>query len=313
LTRLIRRNQLRLKNLREVGDGLVLSFTSSDANRTVRIAHQIACQGFVVDSMQVTEVGQPRPISGMPVWRSAMSISRRLLDRPSSELARLALVAALLVACVYLAVSILLQFIPSADRELREISRVPSAKALYWNWFSSSSVVAEASMVEKHGELPEANINAVLLGVMMAGEDSLATLKFNGKPEAVYRIGDDLSSGFRLVDIETFRIVVRKNGLTQQVLMKKPEGIIETQQVSPTDSAAESSGQPQEGFALANMFGAVPVMAGNGAGLKLNNLSAELSAFADLQEGDIVLQIDGKSVQDLMANPAQWVSYSSQQ
>jgi type II secretory pathway component PulC len=240
-----------------------------------------------------------------------MSINRQLLDRPASELTRLAVLIALLVACVYLAVAIALQFISSNNTELREISRVPSAQALYWNWFSSSSVVAEASMVEKHGELPEANMNAVLLGVMMAGEDSLATLKFGGKPEAVYRIGDDLSSGFRLIDIETFRIVVRKNGLTQQVLMKKPEGIIETQQSMPTDSAAESSGQPQEGFALANMFGAVPVMAGGGAGLKLNNLSAELSALADLQEGDIVLQIEGKSVQDLMANPAQWASYAA--
>ena len=54
LTRLIRRNQLRLKNLHEVGDGVVLSLTSSDANRVVRIAHQIACRGFVVDSIQVT-------------------------------------------------------------------------------------------------------------------------------------------------------------------------------------------------------------------------------------------------------------------
>jgi type II secretory pathway component PulC len=240
-----------------------------------------------------------------------MLINRELLDRPASELTRLAVLIALLVACVYLAVAIALQFISSNNTELREISRVPSAQALYWNWFSSSSVVAEASMVEKHGELPEANMNAVLLGVMMAGEDSLATLKFGGKPEAVYRIGDDLSSGFRLIDIETFRIVVRKNGLTQQVLMKKPEGIIETQQSMPTDSAAESSGQLQEGFALANMFGAVPVMAGGGAGLKLNNLSAELSALADLQEGDIVLQIEGKSVQDLMANPAQWASYAA--
>jgi type II secretory pathway component PulC len=240
-----------------------------------------------------------------------MLINRELLDRPASELTRLAVLIALLVACVYLAVAIALQFISSNNTELREISRVPSAQALYWNWFSSSSVVAEASMVEKHGELPEANMNAVLLGVMMAGEDSLATLKFGGKPEAVYRIGDDLSSGFRLIDIETFRIVVRKNGLTLQVLMKKPEGIIETQQSMPTDSAAESSGQPQEGFALANMFGAVPVMAGGGAGLKLNNLSAELSALADLQEGDIVLQIEGKSVQDLMANPAQWASYAA--
>ena len=40
--------------MREVGDGVVLSLTSSDANRVVRIAHQIACRGFVVDSIQVT-------------------------------------------------------------------------------------------------------------------------------------------------------------------------------------------------------------------------------------------------------------------
>lgn len=240
-----------------------------------------------------------------------MSISRKLLDRPSSELARLGVMIALLVVSGSLAVSIALQFIASDNTEYREISRLSSAKALYWNWFSSSSVVAESSLAEKHGELPEANISAVLLGVMMAGEDSLATLKFSGKPEAVYRIGDDLDSGFRLVDIETFRIVVRKNGVTQQVLMKKPEVIIETQQGSPAESQAESYSQPEEGFALANMFGAVPVMAGSGAGLKLNNLSAELTSLADLQEGDIVVQVDGKPVQDLMANPAQWVSYSS--
>ena len=70
MTKLIRRNQLRLKNLREVGDGLVLSFSSSDANRTVRIAHQIACQGFVVDSIQVTEgANQPN------LWDVSMEVS----------------------------------------------------------------------------------------------------------------------------------------------------------------------------------------------------------------------------------------------
>ena len=240
-----------------------------------------------------------------------MSISRKLLDRPANELVRFALVGSLLLSCLYLAIAIALQFIASGDRENRQIARVPAAKVLYWNWFSSESVVAETTVLEKHGELPEANINAVLLGIMMAGENSLATLKMNGKPEAVYSIGDDLSGGFRLIDIETFRIVVRKNGVTEQVVMKKPEGIIETQQLSPAESSAAPGNQPEEGFALANMFGAVPVMAGGGAGLKLNNLSAELTSVAALQEGDIVVQVDGKSVQDLMANPAQWVNYST--
>ena len=54
LTRLIRRNQLRLQNLREDSQGLVLRFSATDANRIVRTAHQIACQGFAIESLQVT-------------------------------------------------------------------------------------------------------------------------------------------------------------------------------------------------------------------------------------------------------------------
>ena len=54
LTRLIRRNQLRLQNLREVSGGFELRVFSSDANRIVRLAHQIACEGFVVDGMEVS-------------------------------------------------------------------------------------------------------------------------------------------------------------------------------------------------------------------------------------------------------------------
>ena len=60
-----------------------------------------------------------------------MSISRKLLDRPSSELARLGVMIALLVVSGSLAVSIALQFIASDNTEYREISRLSSAKALY--------------------------------------------------------------------------------------------------------------------------------------------------------------------------------------
>jgi type II secretory pathway component PulC len=170
--------------------------------------------------------------------------------------------------------------------------------------------VAEvANSPEKHGELADADINGILLGVMIAQKDAFATLKFNGKPEAVYRKGDELGAGYQLVDIEPYRIVVKKNGANKQVLMKKPDNIIETEEVEASVSEAEP--EPQEGFALANMFGAVPVSAGGGAGLKLNNLSSEISAMADIRDGDVVLEVDGMSVQDLLADPAQWLSYST--
>lgn len=227
------------------------------------------------------------------------------LSRDPKKLVRQSLMAILLGVSLYFALLILLQLTQSSDDTGKELQRLPSAKLMSWNWFSSDSTVVEAAG-QDHGELPEANINAVLLGVMIAGDNSFATLKFNGKPEAVYHRGDDLNSGYQLLDIEPYRIVVRKNGLNQQVLMKKPDSIIETRQV-PDEQAAQ---QPTEGFALANMFGAVPVAAAGGSGLKLNNLSSDITSMADLQEGDVVIRVDGASVQELMANPGQWANYS---
>lgn len=215
------------------------------------------------------------------------------------------LMVLLLLVCAYYAVLILMQ-ITKTHSGLKDLPRSPQAAVISWNWFRSGTFVVE-SVDESHGELPEADINAVLLGVMIAGDNSFATLKFNGKPEAVYHQGDDLSSGYELVAIETYRIVVRKNGLNQQVLMKKPESIIETEVVE----AEVPLQQPTEGFALANMFGAVPVSAGGSAGLKLNNLSSAITSIADVQEGDVVIAIDGTSVQELISNPAQWVKFSS--
>ncbi len=216
------------------------------------------------------------------------------------------LMGLLLLASSYFAVLIVMQLSKTSDPSFDDMPRTSQPAIISWNWFRSAVPVVE-TIDENHGELPEANINAVLLGVMIAGDNSFATLKLSGKPEAVYHKGDDLNAEYTLVDIETYRIVVRKNGLNQQVLMKKPESIIETEEV---DSEVLTQ-QPTEGFALANMFGAVPVSAGGSAGLKLNNLSTAITSIADLQEGDVVIAVDGASVQELMSNPAQWTKFST--
>ncbi|MDG1323231.1 MAG: hypothetical protein P8P31_06130, partial [Porticoccaceae bacterium] len=46
-------------------------------------------------------------------------------------------------------------------------------------------------------------------------------------------------------------------------------------------------------------------------GFKINNLSTEVKMMADIRDGDVVLQVDGLSVQDLMANPVKMMSYSA--
>jgi len=55
LSRLVRRNQLKLGSIQEAGDTINLSFTGSDANSIVRLAHEIACEGYMVKSLQILE------------------------------------------------------------------------------------------------------------------------------------------------------------------------------------------------------------------------------------------------------------------
>ena len=66
-----------------------------------------------------------------------------------------------------------------------------------------------------------------------------------------------------------------------------------------------------EAIRLANMFGAVPVMVQGSTGFKVNNLSTEMQQLADIQEGDIIAQVDGVPISEIMANPAMWLKFSS--
>jgi len=217
-------------------------------------------------------------------------------------IAQRVVMVALLFVCMYLIVLTVMQFTQTTEPQ-KPMARIPSVKVLYWNWFRGAPQIA-IDTEEQLGQLEDAKINAILLGVMIAGDASSATLKFNGKPEAVYHKGDNLGSNTSLVEIEPYRIVVKQNGINRQVLMKKPDAIMTSEEASSDQSAEEN------GFALANMFGAVPVNIGGNSGLKMNNLSDEIKILADIQEGDVVMQVDGLSIQSLLEDPTKWMSYS---
>ncbi|MFT4652147.1 MAG: type II secretory pathway component PulM [Porticoccaceae bacterium] len=53
LTKLVRRNQLRLSQIRDLNNGFELRFSGADANRILRLTHQVACSGFNVQSLKV--------------------------------------------------------------------------------------------------------------------------------------------------------------------------------------------------------------------------------------------------------------------
>ena len=214
---------------------------------------------------------------------------------------RLAAIVVMAILSIYLIVLIGFQLQPTKTPSL-VIARVASGVVVGWDWFGRQRVIAP---VQIQTELINAQINADLLGVILAGASSSATLKFNGKPEQVYQKGDKLDGKMELIDIEAFRIVISDNGINKQLLMKKSDVIMESQlQDENVDIQAQ-------GLALANMFGAVPVNIGGDTGFKINNLSADMQGMADIRDGDVVVQIDGLSVQDLMSDPVKWMSYSN--
>jgi type II secretory pathway component PulC len=195
----------------------------------------------------------------------------------------------------------------SPDLVVEPLQRIASANVSRWNWFGGQQVVQVAAVAEQDQELSDASINAELLGVMLAGDASSATLKFKGKPEEVFQRDDQINASIKLLAIEAYRIIVSENGVKKQVMMNKPDTIMET----ATTLGGSAQQLQSKGFALANMFGAVPVNIAGGSGFKMNNLSSDIKMMADIRDGDVVMQVDGLSVQDLMSNPMKLMSYSS--
>jgi len=236
----------------------------------------------------------------LALWRLQVLISKKMHPL---QLVRLGVVLTLVLLCLYLGFLLAMQFNAGKTMET-SVASVQRAKPLYWDWFRGDSVAA-VLVVDQRDNLADAAIDAELLGVLITPSTASATVKFRGRREEVFHKGDKLAPDTTIIEIEAYRIVVKQNGINKQVLLKKPDIIMETEQSSPATQS------PKSGFALANMFGAVPVNVSGGSGLKLNNLSDEMKILADIRDGDVVIAVDGMAMGELMANPAAWMGYSS--
>lgn len=171
-----------------------------------------------------------------------------------------------------------------------------------WTWFARGT---QPEVAGTFGELPEASLRAELLGVVISGAQSTATMVLGNNQEAVYRIGDKLGSGVEIREVEPFRVIVWQNGQLKQIPLNKAGGD------SRGDDAAilVETGQPDaKGFSLAGMFDAVPIRAERyGTGFRLRDLSDEFVALTELQSDDVVVQVDGKSMNEMMSDPTLWM------
>jgi type II secretory pathway component PulC len=236
-------------------------------------------------------------------------LQRSMSASPGQKL--LLLSNGLLIALILALLIALAMSFAESKSTAKALSRTstPAVASLRWTWFSGVAVTVPTVELDS-SNLADADVNAKLLGVLFSESSSLATISFNGRPEQVYRIGDKLGASIVIKQIQAFRIIVEQNGVKRQILLKKPENVMQTEQ-APDDYSDDEPAD--EGFAMANMFGALPVKVDNyGSGFKLSKLSSEMKMLADIEDGDVVVDVGGTGVQELMSDPASWVQYSGE-
>ena len=238
-------------------------------------------------------------------------LQRSMSASPGQKL--LLLSNGLLIALILALLIALAMSFAESKSTAKALSRTstPAVASLRWTWFSGVAVTVPTVELDS-SNLADADVNAKLLGVLFSESSSLATISFNGRPEQVYRIGDKLGASIVIKQIQAFRIIVEQNGVRRQILLKKPDDVMQIEQSSESESDSGSQ-TTDEGFAMANMFGALPVKVDNyGSGFKLSKLSSEMKMLADIEDGDVVVDVGGTGVQELMSDPASWVQYSGE-
>ena len=114
----------------------------------------------------------------------------------------------------------------------KAMERLGYGKVQQWEWFGGKKVVPVVKVVQQNQKLQDVKIDADLLGVMISGNDSSATIKFKGRPEQVFQQGDKLNSILELIEIQPFRVIVTENGIKKQLMMKKPDVIIQSEPIA---------------------------------------------------------------------------------
>ena len=205
----------------------------------------------------------------------------------------------------------LMFLVASVERKSLDMPTVPQTRlppANSWNWFTSS--FAPKPVFRENKVLPEASINADLLGILITSEIATATIKYAGMREKVYLKGDRLGTNMIIFEIEPNRVIIEGKGSKEQITLKRPESIFES-----TLGLDNKKVGLKEGFAIANMFGAVPVSIGSqdgnfDSGYRLNSLSTELRSLADVEDGDVIVEVDGLAVNDLIKNSEEWKNFA---
>ena len=217
---------------------------------------------------------------------------------------RLALNILLGVICIVLLWAILDRaFISQTQLSIEPNPIRPLANTTRLNWYATERQEIVEEVIEDSGEeLSDANLRAELLGVIQHenSDFSFAAIQTPQVPDGLYAVGDEIANNVALVRIESTRVVVSENGIERQIRLN-PLGEAISGEQELIQSVPDNSSQ---GFSLAGVFGATPITVnGHGLAIRVDDLDAEFALISGLQTGDVLLDINERSITQYMSNP----------
>lgn len=169
---------------------------------------------------------------------------------------------------------------------------------------------------------PETGLRLRLEGVLLAErpEDSGAIVAGSNGETAHYRVGDTLPGNAELAEVETGRILIRRNGRYESLAFDEQTGgdtLVADGSPGPADTSPDeflASAREQldsQGAAALAAYGLSPADDGGSAGYVYDGSNAMLNAV-NLRAGDVITAINGQRLGDLEQDKSLLESWRSQ-
>ena len=154
---------------------------------------------------------------------------------------------------------------------------------------------------------PETRLRMRLEGVLVATQPELSGAIVSGTDgsTAYYRVGDTMPGSIELAEVESQRILIRRNGEIESLAFEESEGDGMVSQVDDVDYSSPEAfvedAQAElaaQGDAALQQYGLRPVEPGSTQGYVYDGSNPMLSAL-NLQAGDVITSINGQSLGDI--------------
>ena len=173
-----------------------------------------------------------------------------------------------------------------------------------WTWYRPPAAPKQEQVATDDGELKPLKIKGELLGVVVAGEKSVATISEGRNKTSVFKLGDEIERNVSLEEVELHRIIVTKNGRRGEILLKTAEKPDKDQELIKVTKKSQPTASAGSGFTIPGIGQTLPVnIPGEGTGIRLVGVSTDVSDIADLSDGDVIMNINGTPAGEMLSNP----------